>query len=450
MLSKTNYFPTIPKRLCNIHHRANIHTKFAIVGGGTAGMNVAGQLLSSNTCSPRDITVFEPRNIHYYQPGFTMVAGGILGNDNTEVRRQFGGLIQKPMNQIFNSNINFINDSIGLYDADNNRLYTYNTDNEFTYDILIMCTGIELRYDLIEGLEDALNDPHSNVGSMYDINYALKMNKVRTKFKGGKVIATQPTAPFKCAGAPQKFIYLTEHKFRTMGIRNDIESFKFYTDLPVMFGVKKYNRELTKLVEKKGIIPMYQKQLIKVDNNKNLAYFKDNNTDEIIIDSYDFLHVSPIQKANKVTADASFSDKNGFVDVNQFTLQSKKYENIFGIGDCNNCMNPKTAAAIFSQTPTVIDNINKYLKKEKLINSFDGYGSCPIFVGDDKLMLAEFTYGGKPKEFFDKFYIDQGYPRKAFWYLKRYIFPFAYWNFASKGMWYGTNAIFKPKLKSIN
>jgi sulfide:quinone oxidoreductase len=33
-------------------------------------------------------------------------------------------------------------------------------------------------------------------------------------------------------------------------------------------------------------------------------------------------------------------------------------------------------------------------------SSYDGYASCPIFVGDKKLMLAEFKYGGLPAETF--------------------------------------------------
>eukprot|EP00483_Globobulimina_turgida_P001472 UN01474 len=130
-------------------------------------------------------------------------------------------------------------------------------------------------------------------------------------------------------------------------------------------------------------------------------------------------------------------------------MQSKKYENIFGIGDCTNATNPKTAASVFSQTPTVIDNIHRLWKKEKLLPSFDGYGSCPIFVGDKKLILAEFTYGGVPKELFGMVGVDQGIARRAFFHLKRDVFPFVYWNLVPRGLWYGANMIFKPKLKSV-
>ncbi|MBL1259269.1 MAG: hypothetical protein COB33_001910 [Thiotrichaceae bacterium] len=47
------------------------------------------------------------------------------------------------------------------------------------------------------------------------------------------------------------------------------------------------------------------------------------------------------------------SDVGGWVDVDMHTLQHKKYSNIFGLGDCTNRPNSKTAAAIKGQTPVV-------------------------------------------------------------------------------------------------
>jgi hypothetical protein len=40
--------------------------------------------------------------------------------------------------------------------------------------------------------------------------------------------------------------------------------------------------------------------------------------------------------------------------------------------------------------------------KDKLPSEYEGYASCPLFVGDGKLMLAEFKYGGIPDETFFK------------------------------------------------
>jgi NADPH-dependent 2,4-dienoyl-CoA reductase/sulfur reductase-like enzyme len=63
---------------------------------------------------------------------------------------------------------------------------------------------------------------------------------------------------------------------------------------------------------------------------------------------YDLLHVGAPCSAPEVlrkTGD-QFVDANGFLDVDQTTMQHKHYTNVFGIGDCCNSPNAKTAAAV--------------------------------------------------------------------------------------------------------
>ena len=154
------------------------------MGGGSAGMSVAAQLLSTSTAAtPSDITVFDAARTHFYQPAFTMVAGGVFGDDDRAIRHKLGGVVQKPMKSVFDGDIRFVADSIGEYNPDSNALYTLGSHRRFTYDVLVVCSGIECRFDLIEGAEEALHDRSAPVGSMYDIGFALKMNKMRSKFK---------------------------------------------------------------------------------------------------------------------------------------------------------------------------------------------------------------------------------------------------------------------------
>lgn len=53
-----------------------------------------------------------------------------------------------------------------------------------------------------------MDDPNSNVGSIYRYQYAEKLSKLGEKLKSGKAIFTEPAMPIKCAGAPQKILYL--------------------------------------------------------------------------------------------------------------------------------------------------------------------------------------------------------------------------------------------------
>lgn len=86
----------------------------------------------------------------------------------------------------------------------------------------MFASGIKLDWDKIKGAKEALENPNSNVGSIYDLKYAQKMRKVGKEFKGGKAIFTEPPPPIKCAGAPQKVLYLWTDRWRNEGKPCDV------------------------------------------------------------------------------------------------------------------------------------------------------------------------------------------------------------------------------------
>ena len=112
------------------------------------------------------------------------------------------------------------------------------------------------------------------------------------------------------------------------------------------------------------------------------------------------LHVGPPCAPLPVYATSPLADSAGWVDVNKHTLQHNKYENVFAIGDCNSCPTGKTAAKVAAESGVLYENIQKLMKGEKLSGSYNGYTSCPLTVGDNKLVLAEFGYDGAILETF--------------------------------------------------
>lgn len=62
---------------------------------------------------------------------------------------------------------------------------------------------------------------------------------------------------------------------------------------------------------------------------------------------YEMLHVTPPMKTpDFLHKNDELVDKLGYLEVDKYTLQHVKYPNIYGIGDCTNTPNSKTAAAI--------------------------------------------------------------------------------------------------------
>jgi hypothetical protein len=59
---------------------SSLQTKIAVIGAGAGGHNVSAQLIRSGAIRAGDVTVFDPSREHHYQPGYTMVGGGVLGN----------------------------------------------------------------------------------------------------------------------------------------------------------------------------------------------------------------------------------------------------------------------------------------------------------------------------------------------------------------------------------
>jgi sulfide:quinone oxidoreductase len=58
--------------------------------------------------------------------------------------------------------------------------------------------------------------------------------------------------------------------------------------------------------------------------------------------------------------------------------------------------------------------------------------------------LAEFKYGGVPKETFAPYLGSQDKPSMLYYYLKKDFFPYVYWNSFVKGTWFGPKGFVRP------
>ncbi|MFT6047253.1 MAG: sulfide:quinone oxidoreductase, partial [Arenicella sp.] len=98
-----------------------------------------------------------------------------------------------------------------------------------------------------------------------------------------------------------------------------------------------------------------------------------------------------------------------------------------------NTANAKTMAAARKQAPVVAQNICDAIDKQQASAAYDGYGSCPLTVEKGKIVLAEFTYGGKLSPSFPSWLNIGTQPTKFAWILKARILPFVYWSGMLKG-----------------
>jgi sulfide:quinone oxidoreductase len=255
------------------------------------------------------------------------------------------------------------------------------------------------------------------------------------ELKQGKALFTQPPMPIKCAGAPQKALYLSASEWLSAGRLKDIDV-SFYNAGGVLFGVADYVPSLMEYMEKYSVDLQFNNTLFKVDGESKTAWFKTKNDagEETIVESkFDMLHVCPPQCAPDFIRDSALSDAGGWLDVDPASLQHKQYKNIWGAGDVMNTANAKTMAAARKQAPVVAHNIANALSGSNSKAAYDGYGSCPLTVEKGKIILAEFTYGGKVNPTFPDWVNDGLTATKLAWTLKASVLPAVYWNAMLKG-----------------
>lgn len=391
-----------------------------IVGGGAAGAAVAASLLRRHRAL--DIAVIDPADTHYYQPGWTMVGGGVFHPETTA----------KKMAAVLPRRVTWIKAGVAGFDPDNNAVVIEGC-RVVRYNHLVVCPGIKLNWNGIEGLTETLG--RNGVTSNYRYDLAPYTWELVKSLRSGRALFTQPPMPIKCAGAPQKAMYLSSDHWMKAGCLRDIDV-AFYNAGGVLFGVADYVPALMEYVKRYDIALNFNHTLVAVDGPRKKAYFKrtgPDGTSDTLEERFDMLHVVPPQIAPDIVRSSPIADAGGWVDVDQTTLRHKRYSNIYGLGDATNTSNAKTAAAARKQAPVVAENILFDKGMRPALCGYDGYGSCPLTVERGKIVLAEFTYGGKVAPTFPRFLIDGTKPSRAAWLLKERILPPIYWTAMLKG-----------------
>ena len=405
--------------------------KVVVVGAGTAGLAISHQLLRSGAFSQGDIAVVDPSTWHHYQPGWTLVGGGLKHKED----------LRRRLSELIDPKVQFYNSSVASVAPEDSSVVLANGDR-LNYSQLVVAPGLTIDYDSIEGLSEALYDPHSPVSTVYNYDTCDKAFGTVERLTKGKAIFTQPAGVIKCAGAPQKVMWLALDYWKRAGRYryNDPSSsaidITFATGLGGMFAVPKYAAKLESLRKDRGVEGLFQHDLVAVKDN--VATFARPNGEGHVTRQFDLLHVVPKMGAPRFIMDSAIGNEAGYVDVDDGTLRHKKYPNVWSAGDASSLPTSKTAAAVTSEAPVLVRNLLQVTKGLAPDAVYDGYTSCPLLTEYGKVLLAEFKYGGEPKETFDNWLgINQVEPRRAFYHLKKDFFPWVYYNSMVKGTWGG-------------
>ncbi|WP_100638864.1 NAD(P)/FAD-dependent oxidoreductase [Marinobacter salexigens] len=395
------------------------HT-IVIVGGGAAGISVASSLQKRDRSL--DIAIVEPAQKHHYQPGWTMVGGGIFKPEITS----------KSMAAVMPGFVSWYKQSVSTIDQEHNQVVLAD-GSRISYQALVLAPGLELNWGAIEGLKESLGS--NGVTSNYQEGMASYTWATVQNLKSGRALFSQPPMPIKCAGAPQKAMYLSaDFWLRNKALNNiDIE---FHNAGAVLFGVPDYVPALENYIRKYDIALNYQSTLVAVNGPARKATFRHmdaNGSTEDRDIGFDMLHAVPPQRAPEFIRNSTLANEGGWLDLADDSLCHKRHPNIFGLGDVSGTGNAKTAAAIRKQAPVVAENLIASLRNQPMKAAYLGYGSCPLTVENGRIVLAEFGYNGALQPTFPSWINDGTKATKAAWFLKAKQLPALYWHVMLKG-----------------
>lgn len=160
-----------------------------IVGAGAAGIAVAASLKVRKP----DLTVaiIDPADVHYYQPGWTLVGCGVFTADETA--RTMGSLIPEG--------VHWIKAGVAAFEPDR-KAVVLEDGRVVRYDRLVAAPGLKLNWDGINGLAGTLG--RNGVTSNYRYDLAPYTWELVQGLRKGRAVFTQPPMPIKCAGAPRR------------------------------------------------------------------------------------------------------------------------------------------------------------------------------------------------------------------------------------------------------
>ncbi|MCS5719742.1 NAD(P)/FAD-dependent oxidoreductase [Herbiconiux sp. CPCC 205763] len=409
----------------------DIHHAVVIIGGGNAGLSVAGRLRREGV---QDVAVIEPREHHLYQPMFSHVAGGTAP----------AGIATQPQGAVMPKGVTWLRARVQSIDPEA-KTVSLSTGETVGYGQLVVCPGIQKNWNAVPGLPEAMDSP---VGiSNYEFEYAHKASKVLREVRSGTVVFTQPSGPATCAGAAQKPMYLACDYWRATGVLRDIRVV-LVVPTPTLFGMPSVDAELSRKVTEYGIEVHYDRELVEVDaENRSVAIAeapRQGGPDRGQLGeasapverlSYDVLHAVPPQSAPDWLAEGALADPGnpgGFVEVDSLTLRHPRYPDVWALGDAAATTSSKSGGALRQQTLVVAKNLVAAVAGKPLPQVYNGYSVCPFTVSRSTVVFAEFDdrYRPKPTIPFWKGLVKE---RRLTFVADRYVLPWVYWNLILKG-----------------
>lgn len=355
-----------------------------IAGAGAAGLTAAARLAAR--LEGARITLIDARKAHYYQPGFTLIAGGLEPK----------GYAISATQDYIPQGVTLLETSVAAFEPEISTVKTADGQT-ITYDFLIVATGLHLDYSAIAGMETGLIGK-DGIGSVYagpEAAEATWREMARFVETGGVGLFHRPDTEMKCAGAPLKYTFITDDRLRRAGTRGKTELI-YAAQNKTLFSVPIVSEKVRMLFGERGVKMVHDHVMTAIDPARRRATFSTPTGPQEL--PYDFINVIPPMRAPAAVRQSALPWQtgpfaaDGWMEVDQGSLRHRRFANIFGVGDVAGVPKGKTAASVKWQVPVALDHLIGDITGKQSQEIYEGYTSCPLITRIGRALMVEFDY----------------------------------------------------------
>lgn len=350
-----------------------------ILGAGTAGTMMANKLHHALNPVEWRITIVDRDNVHYYQPGFLFIPFGLYQPED----------VVRPRTDFLPKGVTFIQQEVDRIDGNHDHVILSNGQT-LHYEVLVVATGAEVVPEETEGMKAELW--YKDIFDFYTFEGSTQLAKKLQNWQGGNLVINLAETLIKCPVAPLEFTFLADAFFEDKGIRDKV-NITYVTPLSGAFTKPKATAMLSTLLDEKKIKVVPDFYLARVDNERKVLVSYDEQ--EV---PFDLLVTVPVNKGSKMVERSGLGDEDGlnFIPTDKYTLQAKKFDNVFVIGDATNIPASKAGSVAHFEGEILLENVLSYIQGEALEARFDGHSNCFIETGHGKAALIDFNYETEP------------------------------------------------------
>lgn len=290
--------------------------KVVVVGGGFGGATAAKYLKRANPAI--EVTLIEPAETFYTCPFSNLHLGGLrsmqeISHGYDELRDRYGVRVIHAMAEDIDAEAHTVRLSTG---------------DELAYDRLVLSPGIDIRWNALEGYDEAAAEkaPHAwKAGSQTEI----LRGQLEAMEDGGTFIMVAPANPFRCPPGPYE---------RASLVANYLAQYKPKSKLLILDAKDNFSKQGLFM---EGWEQLYGERIewVGLSNDGRVTRVDADRleveTEFGTIHKADVLNVIPPQKAGWIAERAGVTDESGWVPVKAETFESQLAQDIYVVGDAS-------------------------------------------------------------------------------------------------------------------